>query len=64
MDFPNLSSIEAFYQEQLDAAGPFADCVEAKETWWEYNQLIEQEVADELAEKNIPKEIYTLNDSW
>ena len=62
--FPNLNSIEEFYQELKDNAGVFADCIEAKETWWEYNILIDNELADEASEENIPAEIYDLGDSW
>ncbi len=62
--FPNLNSIEEFYQEQVDNAGIYADSIEAKETWWEYNTLIANELADEAAEESIPAEIYDLKDSW
>lgn len=62
--FPNLNSIEEFYQEQIDNAGIYADCIEAKETWWEYTAMIENELADEASENNIPAEIYDLKDRW
>ncbi len=64
MTFPNLNSIEEFYQEIKDNAGIYTDSIEAKETWWEYNILIAHELADEASEKNIPDEIYDLKDRW
>lgn len=40
--------IETFYQKELKMAGPYADFVEAKETWWEYNELLRAEAAEDV----------------
>jgi hypothetical protein len=62
--FDYIGGIETFYQKKVEEAGEFADCVEAKEVWWEYHELLEAEAADHMAESSIPAEIYALKNSW
>lgn len=52
--------IESFYQKILKEAGPYADCVEAKETWWEFNELLGAELADIISEQtdDLSKDIF------
>ena len=64
IEFPNLNSIEEYFREVVEAAGPYGDFIEAKETWWEYTSLIEDELANEAIEKNLPEEAYQLTNSW
>lgn len=48
--------IEAFYQQKIKEAGPFADCVDAKDVWREYCALREVEAIDDEVDSTMEKD--------
>lgn len=71
--------IEAFYQEKIKEAKaateahfkatgiyyPFEENLDAKDIWYEYCALRDQEqIENETDEENIPEEIFKLKNSW
>jgi hypothetical protein len=47
------SGIEGYWEGKIKQAGIFADCVEAKDVWYEWNMAIGCEHADDEADECI-----------
>jgi hypothetical protein len=56
--------IEGYWDQQVKDCGEWAHLLEAKETWWEFTDLLASEDAEDTADSKIPDEIYSLGDSW
>jgi hypothetical protein len=56
--------IEGYWDQLVKEYGEHAHLLEAKETLWEFTDLLAAEDAEDIADTKITDEIYDLKDSW
>lgn len=64
------NNINIYYCALKKQAGPFADCIEAKEIGWEFNDLYMARCVEETIDNSfdeiggMPQEYYDCKDHW